>query len=125
MDDGKYLLQLQLINPAPADPPNNVDVDVVPTAAWGYRFPSLSSQGCTVKSLSLRSEGDLLFNSSGVNIFVNLNSKSMATYLVDVKTTISYPIAMIKLNGDAVWPVAKTSGQMRVIISRIPDLLSV
>lgn len=126
MDDGKYLLQWQLINPAPSDPITGQDFAVVQNLEYGLRYPTFNTRGCTITSISNRPDGDMLYNGSGVNILPSLAAKAVATYIVDIRTTITQPVAMIKVNlNETVWPVNKSSGQTRIIISRIPDLLSV
>jgi hypothetical protein len=121
IDDGKYLMRVELQSNQPVDP--NGFVSGVVNNASAYRMPAMTTKGCTVTRFVNYSDEESV-NLVG-SATVNATWKQSTCFVINVNTTSSAPVAMVQFGLSTIWPVQQTSGKIRVIISRIPDILTV
>lgn len=100
-------------------------------------FPQITGIGCTVRCSNNTVGSSCSIGSLEVGDSVWLAPKPSATFIVDVRTNISNPVAKLVFSSNIysppsspiVFPVdsvgpALTNGQTRIVIHRVPDLLS-
>lgn len=125
LDDGKYHMSIDLISPTVPDVNGNV-AGLVSAGTYAFRMPTIDTLGCSIVRFSPGNAAEHVF--ADLDSQLTMSSVQSAHYIVDVRTTISNPIAMIRFGagglGDLAWPLHQNNGRIRVVISRVPDLLA-
>lgn len=126
VDDGRYQMHIYLIVNGGA---NFSASGTVSSGEYFYRWPAVSQTlGCTVNNMSGRNlDGDYTYNSTNSAATLQSCSSVVATYLVDINTSTTNPVASIQFSntaGDTIWPIGSATGDVRIVISRVPDFLT-
>jgi len=121
IDDGQFLVQMILISNVIPDPANGaIEFTATPMQTL-FRPPVATIVGGSLKQLS-PGQGDSIRTTTAEGTVLVL-SEMVNAFVVTVRTNTQSPVCRVSFDTTTVWPGGVAVGKIKIVITRIPDLL--